>query len=166
MPVRLFLRSQTRGQVQCRGGILGARRPAVAIVALVLAIIVLVVLIPLLPLVLMMAGPGGAELQVANDALTVPMLGLDGHWALKREFTVPLAHVTSVQMYAASHWTLDGATRNPGTAGPGGLRAGTFSKDGERIFVDMRHPDRALALTLTDEDYQRLGKSSELRGKE
>lgn len=39
---------------------------------------------------------------------------------------------------------------------PGVLVAGTFHHDGERVFWDVNHPERSIAIRLRDERYSRL----------
>jgi DNA-binding transcriptional regulator LsrR (DeoR family) len=44
----------------------------------------------------------------------------------------------------------------PGTEVPGVITAGTFYEHGERVFWDVHHPERAIALSLRDERYAKL----------
>jgi len=44
----------------------------------------------------------------------------------------------------------------PGGARSGGLAGGTFFHDGERVFWDVHHPKRSIAIRLRDEGYSRL----------
>ena len=46
--------------------------------------------------------------------------------------------------------------RAPGTNVPGVITAGTFHEHGERVFWDVHHPERAIALSLRDESYAKL----------
>ncbi|MEU1087213.1 hypothetical protein ACFYPN_26180 [Streptomyces sp. NPDC005576] len=82
--------------------------------------------------------------------------GLDKLWSLKSRLEIPLAHVR-------------GATHDPGIARePKGIRvggtnlprvitAGRFIRHGERLFWDVRNPDKAVVIELADaETYDRL----------
>ncbi|MFI8090310.1 hypothetical protein ACIF9R_18630 [Streptomyces sp. NPDC086080] len=88
--------------------------------------------------------------------LTVEFQGLDKLWTLKSRLEIPLAHVR-------------GATHDPGMArGPKGFRvagtqfpglitAGRFRRHGERLFWDVKNPDKAVVVELADgETYDRL----------
>ena len=46
--------------------------------------------------------------------------------------------------------------RAPGTHIPGVFAAGTFHKDGEKIFWDVRDATRAVVIELRDESFARL----------
>jgi hypothetical protein len=43
-----------------------------------------------------------------------------------------------------------------GTHVPGVISAGRFYEHGQRIFWDVHHPERAIAILLRDERYGRL----------
>ncbi|MFJ4618890.1 hypothetical protein [Streptomyces sp. NPDC088812] len=82
--------------------------------------------------------------------------GLDKLWALKSRLEIPLAHVRG-----ATHDP--GIAREPkgvrtgGTSLPGVITAGRFRRDGERLFWDVKNPDKAVVIELADaEDYDRL----------
>lgn len=96
-----------------------------------------------------------AKVHIEGSDLVVEVEGLDKLWALKSTLTIPLRHVR-------------GATPDPGvTAEPKGIRAagahlprvvaaGTFRQDGEKVFWDVRDPQKAVVIELADEDYARL----------
>ncbi|MEU8821898.1 hypothetical protein [Actinoplanes sp. NPDC048796] len=96
-----------------------------------------------------------AIVEIEGGSLVVRVEGMDKLWALKSSLTIPLANVR-------------GATNDPGivsepkgvrTAGtnmPGVVVAGSFRREGERIFWDVRDPAKAVVIELTDEHYARL----------
>ncbi|WP_330248440.1 MULTISPECIES: hypothetical protein [unclassified Streptomyces] len=86
--------------------------------------------------------------------LTAEIQGLDKLWSLKSRLEIPLAHVR-------------GATHDPGitrerkgvggTNLPGVITAGRFLHNGERLFWDVKNPDKAVVIELADaESYDRL----------
>lgn len=95
------------------------------------------------------------RVHIARDGLDVRLQGLHQLWGFTRRIHVPLAHVR-------------GATADPGVMRePRGLRApglhipglatvGTFHRDGQRHFWDVRRGHRAIVVELTDERYDRL----------
>ena len=96
-----------------------------------------------------------ARVSIDGDALRVDVEGLDRVWSLKSQLMVPLKHVrgaTADPGIAAEPkgWRL------PGTHLPGVIVAGTFYRDGERIFWDVHDGSHAVVIELKDENYARL----------
>ncbi|WP_081236671.1 hypothetical protein [Streptomyces viridosporus] len=92
----------------------------------------------------------------ARDLLTVEFQGLDKLWTLKSRLEIPLAHVRG-----ATHDP--GIAREPkglrvgGTHFPGLITAGRYLHKGERLFWDVKNPDKAVVIELADaETYDRL----------
>ncbi|WP_103546134.1 hypothetical protein [Streptomyces sp. SM1] len=81
--------------------------------------------------------------------LTVEFRGLDKLWTLKSRLEIPLAHVRG-----ATHDP--GMAREPkgirvaGTHFPGYITAGRFRQGGERLFWDVKNPDKAVVVALAD----------------
>ena len=96
-----------------------------------------------------------ASIEIAPDSLIVHVEGADKLWALKSRLEVPLAHVVSVDLASEKIKAWQGF-RLPATHIPGVIAAGTFRKDGETVFWDVHHPDRAVEIGLRDERYSRL----------
>jgi hypothetical protein len=97
-----------------------------------------------------------AEVELAEDALIVHVRGMDQLWALRSRLEIPLSHVVSAQadpQEAQGWWR---GIRTGGTHMPGVITAGTFYQEGERVFWDVHHPEKALIIRLRDERYQRL----------
>jgi hypothetical protein len=97
-----------------------------------------------------------AEIEIDSDTLVVHVKGADRFFALKSELTIPLEHVLGAAKdeEEARHWYH--GVRAPGTSLPGVITAGTFHEHGERVFWDVHHPERAIALSLRDESYAKL----------
>ncbi len=96
-----------------------------------------------------------ASIEIAPDSLIVHVEGADKLWALKSRLEVPLAHVVSVEPADEKTKAWQGF-RLPATHIPGVMAAGTFRKDGETVFWDVHHPDRAVEIGLRDDRYSRL----------
>lgn len=83
--------------------------------------------------------------------------GLHKLWAFKDRLEVPLSHILDVRVVdpnvARAWWK---GLRLPGTHLPGFLTAGTFYKDGKRIFWDVSNPESAIVVELTGEKYHQL----------
>jgi hypothetical protein len=97
-----------------------------------------------------------AEIELTADTVVVHVKGADRIFALKSELTIPLEHVlgASRDEEEARRWYH--GVRAPGTSVPGVITAGTFHQNGERVFWDVHHPERAIALSLRDESYAKL----------
>ncbi|MHB9863669.1 hypothetical protein [Streptomyces sp. YIM S03343] len=91
-----------------------------------------------------------------HGLLAAEFQGLDKLWTLKSRLEIPLAHVR-------------GATHDPGivhepkgfrvggTHLPGVIIAGSFRHDGERVFWQVKNPEKAIVIELADaETYDRL----------
>ncbi|NVB79709.1 MAG: hypothetical protein HOV81_15035 [Kofleriaceae bacterium] len=97
------------------------------------------------------------DVHIEADQVRVKVLGMHRLWALKRELTFPRAAVRAVRRLppdALKGWWK--GLRAPGTSIPGVIAAGTFHKDGERHFWDVRHANRAIEIDLEGETYAKL----------
>lgn len=96
-----------------------------------------------------------AKVRVQDGDLVVEVEGLDKLWALKSSLTIPLDHVRGAT--EDSGIATDGAgIRVGGARVPGVITAGTFRRDGEKIFWDVHNPQNVLVIELRDETYARL----------
>ena len=97
------------------------------------------------------------HISIENSRAVFEVQGLHKLWAFRSRLLVPLAHIADVR--AADPTLLRPlwkGIRLPGTYVPGVLVAGTYYKDGERVFWDVRNNERAIVVELTDEPYRRL----------
>jgi hypothetical protein len=97
------------------------------------------------------------DLHIHDGELAVSVKGLHRLWALKSTIRVPISALSSVRRVdpaAISSWWV--GWRAPGTHVPGIIIAGTYYKDGERHFWDVRQPDRAIEIRLEGARYHRL----------
>ena len=93
--------------------------------------------------------------QIAGDQLVVTMPGLDRFWSLRRRIAVPLAHVRGAT--ADPGVTREPAgIRAPGTHLPRVITAGTYVRDGERTFWNLRASQEPVVVELTGERFARL----------
>jgi hypothetical protein len=97
-----------------------------------------------------------AEIEITADALIVHVTGADRIFALKSQLTIPLQHVLAAAKDEEEARKWYHGLRLPGTEVPGVITAGTFYEHGERVFWDVHHPERAIALSLRDERYAKL----------
>jgi hypothetical protein len=82
--------------------------------------------------------------------------GLDKVWAFKNRVEVELGNIVDVYRdptIARGWWQ---GWRLPGTHLPGVIVAGTFYKNGKRIFWDVHKAANAIVIELQNEDYDRL----------
>lgn len=97
-----------------------------------------------------------AEVEITGGQLVVEVQGFDRVLALKSEVRVPLEHVVGAAsgQSDANNWFH--GVKAPGTNLPGVVVAGTFYWHGECAFFDVHHAEKAVAINLRDEKYQRL----------
>ncbi|MGH7686805.1 MAG: hypothetical protein ACREN2_08320 [Candidatus Dormibacteria bacterium] len=94
--------------------------------------------------------------DITGDELVVEVRGADKIWALKSELRIPLQHVIGAESGEAEAAAWYHGIRAPGTSLPGVITAGTFYRHSEKVFWDVHHPEKAVAIQLHDENYQRL----------
>jgi len=96
------------------------------------------------------------EVELTREALIFHVQGMDRLWALKSRLEIPLSHVLDVEVdpQVAREWRK--GLRAPGTHVPGVITAGTFFQDGDRVFWDVRDPEKTIVIRLEDERYARL----------
>ena len=97
-----------------------------------------------------------AEIELTADTLLIHVRGADRMFALKSELAIPLEHVLGATKDEEEARRWYHGVRAPGTSVPGVITAGTFHQNGERVFWDVHHPERAVALNLRDESYAKL----------
>jgi hypothetical protein len=96
------------------------------------------------------------EVTIRDGLAIFEIEGLDKLWSLKSRLEIPLVHIREarVDSQVAQGWWH--GLRAPGTNVPGVITAGTFYQDGKRVFWDVRHPERVVAIALNDERYDEL----------
>jgi hypothetical protein len=95
------------------------------------------------------------SIDITGDRLVVTMQGLDRLWSLRRRISVPLS---SVRGATADPGVMrePAGFRAPGTHVPRFITAGTFYKDGERVFWNLRGSREPVVIELAGERYARL----------
>ena len=96
-----------------------------------------------------------ARIDITDKALVVQIEGADRLWTLKSRLEVPLGHVVTAEPATERIKAFMGFRRF-GTHVPGVIAAGTFHQEGRTVFWDVHHPDKAIAIELRDERYDRL----------
>lgn len=96
-----------------------------------------------------------ARVRIDNDTVIVEIEGLDRLWALKKQLTIPVAHLRAAVADPAAARKPRGI-RAPGTYVPGRITAGTYRRRGERTFWDVHDPAKAVVIDLREERYARL----------
>ena len=91
-----------------------------------------------------------------SDTVVFEMQGWDKLWTLTGKLVIPLAHITSVEAdpHPAMGWFQ--GLKVAGTDIPNVYRAGFFMQDGNRVFWDVRHPEKTVVIGLNDERYAKL----------
>ena len=96
------------------------------------------------------------DLSIGDGNLMLHVRGADKLWAFKSSLEIPLVHIAGVRAdpEAARGWYH--GIKMPGTNLPGVITAGTFYKDGKRVFWDVHHPEKTIVIELHDERYSEL----------
>jgi hypothetical protein len=96
-----------------------------------------------------------AQVEIDGEQLIVKIEGLDRLWTFRSRFAIPLEHVRGATLDPGAIRESKGV-RAPGTYLPGVITAGTYYVDGERVFWDVRNPNKAVVIELVGERYARL----------
>jgi hypothetical protein len=97
-----------------------------------------------------------ADVTIEDGQLRVELEGMHKVWALKNTISVPLSHIVSASAGPIPEADTPKGIRAPGTHIPGVFAAGTWHQHGEKVFWDVRDPERAVVVELRDESYSRL----------
>ncbi|MDO4855174.1 MAG: hypothetical protein Q3978_01255 [Limosilactobacillus gorillae] len=95
------------------------------------------------------------QITITEQGLMIKPRGLGKLWALKGSLMVPWEHVTGVKMDSTAFNERKGI-RMPGTSIPGHYYAGSFYRDGQRTFYNVKRSDEIIIITLINEKYSRL----------
>jgi len=81
--------------------------------------------------------------------------GMHKLWSFKSGLTIPQNHILGVRKDpdVIKSWP---GWRFPGTSVPFLIQAGTFHKDGNRIFWDVTNPEKIIVIDLKDEEFSTL----------
>ena len=96
-----------------------------------------------------------AQVSIDGTDLIIEIEGMDKLWAMQSRLTIPLANVRGATADPGIGKEPRGV-RIPGTWIPGVLTAGTFQRDGVRVFWDVHDPADAVVIELRDERFARL----------
>ena len=102
-------------------------------------------------------GTAPTKVEIIGSNMLVHVKGINKLAAFKSRLEVPLSHVVSAEAAGPElmrQWQW--AVRNPGTALPGVIMAGTYYKKDERAFWDVYNPNKAIVVRLRDEGYALL----------
>ncbi|MFC1554552.1 hypothetical protein ACFL7D_07960 [candidate division KSB1 bacterium] len=95
------------------------------------------------------------NITVEGDRVVFSVQGLHKVLALKSGIEVSRSHIVSAYT-DESVFTFYKGMRVPGTHIPGVITAGTFRKDGKKIFWDVFRKKNAVVVALAEEDYDRF----------
>jgi hypothetical protein len=96
------------------------------------------------------------DIDVEGRYLVVRVRGFSRIWALRRRIRVPLASIRAVGMAPDAVHGMWKGLRMPGTHLPNLIVAGTYYKQGERRFYDVRRGGPAIELELEGASYDRI----------
>jgi hypothetical protein len=88
--------------------------------------------------------------------LMLAVEGWDKLWAFKSRLEIPQENIRSVRADPKVAKGLWKGIRAPGTHLPGVIIAGTYYQKGQRIFWDVKDPQKTIVIELSDERYNQL----------
>ena len=94
-------------------------------------------------------------IEKQEDNFTFKVNGMHKLWAFKSQLTIPVDNIINAHQDLESVKGWHG-WRAPGTSIPSIITAGTFYKDGNKIFWDVSNIENCIIVDLQDEDYKQL----------
>ncbi len=90
-----------------------------------------------------------------DDKFIFEVNGMHKLWAFKSQLTIPVNHIINAyqDLESIKGWR---GWKAPGTFIPSIITAGTFYKDGNKIFWDTSNIEKCIIVDLKDEDYKQL----------
>jgi len=96
------------------------------------------------------------EVTTEGDRAVFTVEGLDKLWSFRSRLELPLAHIIGVEHDPEIVGRWWHGVKVLGTDVPGLFAAGMFYYHGELVFWDVRHPERAIIVSLQHERYKKL----------
>ncbi len=96
------------------------------------------------------------EISTTHDTLILGVQGLHKLWAMKSRLDIPLEHLKAVYADPQPAMGWFQGMKLIGTDIPHIFRAGTFWQEGNKVFWDVRHPEKTIVLELEDEGFAKL----------
>ena len=93
--------------------------------------------------------------KVENDNIEFELHGVDEFLSIKRNITVPLAHVVSVSTERVP-WQPFKQMRIVGASLPGVVKDGRFLSTEGVMFFEMHDPDKCITVNLDHEHYRKI----------
>ncbi|WP_462220191.1 hypothetical protein [Ferruginibacter sp.] len=90
-----------------------------------------------------------------DNSFIFEVMGMHKLWAFKSQLTIPADNITNVHQDFESIKGWKG-WRMPGASIPSIITAGTFIKDGNKIFWDVADMKNCVIVDLKDEEYKQL----------
>lgn len=90
------------------------------------------------------------------DTLVLEVKGTHKLWALKSRLEIPLDHVKAVHADPNPAMGWFQGLKIAGTDLPNLFRAGMFLQDGNKVFWDVRHPEKTIVIEIEDEKFAKL----------
>lgn len=94
-------------------------------------------------------------IEKEKEKIVFDLTGFTQLLALKNKMSIPIKHIKSVYQNEKylENWS---GTKVVGTHIPGGLRAGTFSRNSMQYFWAAKNIKNALIIDLSDESFEQL----------
>lgn len=93
--------------------------------------------------------------SIENGRLVVEPVGLDKLWGFRRRIVVPMSQVRGATYDPGAVYAGKGL-RAPGLALPGMKWVGTFRRDGDRSYWNVRAGGQTIVIELSDSHFARL----------
>ena len=96
------------------------------------------------------------EVRIESDHAVFEVEGWDKLWSLRSQLQIPLSHILGAYIDPELSISGLGGLKIAGTGVPNLIRAGTFFQQGQFVFWDVHHAEKAIVIELEHENYKRL----------
>lgn len=96
------------------------------------------------------------EISATHDTLALDVQGWHKLWAMKSRLDIPLENLKAVYADPQPAMGWFQGIKLVGADIPHIFRAGTFWQEGNKVFWDVRHPEKTIVLELEDEGFAKL----------
>src|SRR5580704_10125930 len=96
------------------------------------------------------------EISIQDGSLVCEVEGAHKFWACKSRLTIPLEHVQGATVRSEETQSWWHGWKMIGTDLPGVFAAGVFKLNGKWVVWDVRNPENAIEIDLSDDAYSSL----------
>ncbi|MCX6145741.1 MAG: hypothetical protein NTW25_00600 [Candidatus Kapabacteria bacterium] len=96
------------------------------------------------------------QIKKEENNFVFEVIGLHKLWAFKSQLVIPKEHIVNVRSHCEEENSWWKGWKLLGTSITSFLTAGSFYKDGDKIFWDVVNINNSIVIELSDENFKKL----------